>query len=82
MIWTFVIIALWLIVTFLECGLSDHTTYYSAKSQPILTDEEFVALMPDVDANVALTIRQILVDVSGWDQDEIHPETRLADFEL
>lgn len=50
--------------------------------QPCLSDEEFCALLPDVPEEVALKVRGILVDATGWDREEIHPNTRLVEFEL
>ena len=51
-------------------------------AQQEISDEEFCELMPEVDPNVALKVRQVCADVSGWDNDEIHPNTRLIEFEL
>ena len=50
--------------------------------QPCLTDEEFCALMPDVPDHVALGVREALADATGWDREEIHPKTRLIEFDL
>ena len=51
-------------------------------AQPEISDSEFCDLLPEVDPTVALRVRQICSDVSGWDRDEIHPYTRLIEFEL
>lgn len=50
--------------------------------QPSTTDDEFCKMMPDIPPEIALEVRQICADVSGWDRDEIHPNTRLIEFDL
>ena len=50
--------------------------------QPCISDQEYCALMPDVPDEVALRVRAVLVDATGWDSDEIHPDTKLVEFEL
>jgi len=51
-------------------------------AQPSISDEEYCALMPGISREVALGVRDVLVDASGWDREEIHPKTRLIEFEL
>ena len=50
--------------------------------QPCVSDEEFCELLPEVPDEVALRVRDVLVDATGWDSDEIHPDTKLVEFEL
>ena len=50
--------------------------------QPFISDEDFCRLVPEVPEDVALKVRQVLVDATGWDRDEIHPKTKLAEFEM
>ena len=50
-------------------------------SQPCVSDEEFCKLMPEISKEVAMGVRSVLVDVSGWDREEIHPETRIIEFD-
>ena len=50
--------------------------------QPATSDAEFCELMPEIDPELALKVRNICSDVSGWDPDEIHPQTRLVEFEI
>lgn len=49
---------------------------------PDTTDAEFCELMPDVAPEIALKVREICTEVSGWEPEEIHPQTRLVEFEL
>ena len=50
--------------------------------QPCISDDDFCAGIPDVPPELALQVRDVLVDATGWDRDEIHPSTRLVEFEL
>ena len=50
--------------------------------QPCTTDAEFCALMPDIPDDIALKVRGALADAASWDREEIHPNTRLVEFEL
>ncbi|WP_146462629.1 hypothetical protein [Rubripirellula tenax] len=50
--------------------------------QPCITDDEFCALISDVPDEVALKVRDVLTDATGWDREEIHPRTRLVEFDL
>ena len=50
--------------------------------QPEISDAEFCELMPGVDPEIAIKVREICSDVSGWDREEIHPQTRIVEFEL
>ena len=75
---TFVIIVA--LVALLCCYL-EHCKEDRFEAQPCISDEEFCKLMPEVDPQIALKVREILCDVSGWDSNEIHPETRLVEFE-
>ena len=52
----------------------------SIQLQPCVTDDEFCELIPDVSRDVASTVRGVMADASGWDREEIHPETRLVEF--
>lgn len=48
---------------------------------PDQTDGEYMAQMPsDVSDVVALEVRSILVDASGFEPDEIWPDTKLAEL--
>lgn len=47
-----------------------------------LNDEEFCELIDGVDADLALKVRDVLVDATGWEKEEIHPGTRLIEFEF
>ena len=45
------------------------------------SDDQFLARMPpDVSDEVALRVRRMLADVSGFQPDEIWPESRLVDL--
>ena len=74
------IVAVFLAIMCAACGTSSEPPV-SVSPQPSISDEEFCALMPDVRRDVALKVRDILADATGWDRDEIHPKTRLAEFE-
>lgn len=50
--------------------------------QDSVTDERYCKLMPGVPEEIALKVRDVMVEVSGWDRDEIHPDTRIVEFEL
>ena len=77
-----ILICLLLIWIVTQCCLSARLPGGTIVAQPDTTDEEFCGLMPNVPPEVALKVRQILVDATGWDQEEIHPDTRLIEFEL
>ncbi|MEM8671503.1 MAG: hypothetical protein AAGG48_28545 [Planctomycetota bacterium] len=67
---------------FVACERNARERRVGFSSQPCISDEEFCALIPDVPLDVALKVRDVLVDVTGWDREEIHPDTRLVEFEL
>lgn len=67
---------------FAACMLQKSGAPDCFSAQPSISDEEYCALMPGVSREVALGVRDVLVDASGWDRDEIHPKTRLVEFEL
>lgn len=75
---TLVIVAVILLFVF-NCLLSKAVP--SIAPQEFVSDEEFCRLMPDVPENTALKVREILVDATGWERDEIHPHTKLVEFE-
>ena len=50
--------------------------------QPCISDDEFCKLIREVPDSVCMQVRDILVDVSGWDREEIHPDTKLIEFEV
>ena len=50
--------------------------------QPSIADDEFCETLSDVPEDVALKVRRVLADSVGWDKEEIHPNTRLIEFEL
>ena len=52
------------------------------QKQPTIPDQEFCALIPEVHPDVCLTVRRIVSETTGWDQDEIHPDTKLIEFDL
>lgn len=56
-----------------SCGFS---------AQDSTSDDEFCALLPDVPRDIALEVREVLVDATGWGRDEIHPNTRIVEFDL
>lgn len=63
--------------------LFGHSTDSNREKYPITVfSKEYCKLMPDVPEEVALKVRDVLVDVSGWDRDEIHPDTRIVEFDL
>ena len=58
-----------------------HSLDPSIEKQPCVSDEEFCALMPEISEEVALKVRELLCAASGWDRDEIHPNTRIVEFD-
>ncbi len=50
--------------------------------QPTISDQEFCELIPEVHPEVSLTVRRIVSETTGWDQNEVHPDTKLIEFDL
>jgi len=50
--------------------------------QSEISDAEFCAMMPDIDPQIALKVRDVCADVASWNREAIHPHTRLVEFEL
>ena len=50
--------------------------------QPEISDAEFCQSIPDVAPDTALKVREICSDATGWEREEIHPNTKLVEFEL
>jgi hypothetical protein len=49
--------------------------------QEFVDDDEYCRLMPEIPRDTALRVREGLVDATGWDREEIHPQTKLIEFE-
>ena len=77
------LIALGILAFALECA--DRIVAASAQAlaeQPpdrFVSDEEFLAAIPDVPENVALGVRQVLADTLLIHPNSIHPGDRLID---
>lgn len=76
------IAAIVLVIVLVRCSQHALEARVGFSPQPCITDEEYCRLMPDVSNEVALKVRAILSDATGWDCEEIHPKTRLVEFEL
>ena len=82
-LWIVIGIAISLIIgrCIVESQLADYEKL-GIEPQPMLSDDEYLALLSDIPPEIALGVRDALVDATGWDREEIHPETRLIEFEL
>ncbi len=81
MIWVIVIaIVGWFVAE--RIGIALGMIERPIEPQPCLSDDEFCRLLGDVSPDVALRVRGVLTDATGWDRDEIHPQTRLIEFEI
>ena len=82
MIWiVLAFFAIWLVM---RCVIETSKEIQSAAGispQPLITDQEFCELMPHVSKDVAMKVRGIMADVSGWEREEIHPDTKIIEFE-
>lgn len=58
-----------------------HSLAPSIDKQPSISDAEYCALMPEISEEVALKVREVLCDATGWDREEIHPNTRIVEFD-
>lgn len=79
------IVAVCLAVLFMSCLRESRRTLEQQVgfvAQPEISDDEFCQLLPDVDPAVALKVREICADVAGWEREEVHPDTRIIEFEL
>ena len=76
------IFVLMIVIVIFQCLRSSTQKYADFTPQPEVNDEQFCALMPEVSEDVAMKVRDVLTDVSGWDREEIHPQTRIAEFEM
>ena len=75
------VVAILVAVLLVCCAFSEPPGMEEIEPQPCVTDREFCCLLPEVSDEVCMKVRDVLVDVSGWDREEIHPETRLIEFE-
>ena len=80
-----ILVALALAILFVRCvrePVRDLEEQVGFSAQPEISDSEYCELIPNVDPEIALKVREVCAEVSGWDQDEIHPDTRIVEFEL
>jgi len=77
-----ILIAMGILALFLK-GVLDSVdasaSFYELQPHRYVSDEEFLAAMPDVPEHVALGVRQVLADVLLIDPHSIHPADRLID---
>ena len=82
MLWVPIAIVASLIACCLLSVLSERQSLAEIEPQPSVSDEEFCELLPEVPREVSMKVRSVMVDVSGWDREEIHPNTRIIELEL
>lgn len=79
MIWIFIVVVVLIVLCVCQHSSQSEIEF---EPQPCVTDEEFCELMPEISPDIALRVRAVIADSTGWDREEIHPGTKIIEFEL
>ena len=78
---TFITLATWAVWSFMKSENDQSNRLEVEFSSTHDSDAEYLRRMPSsVSRETAIKVRRILANVSGWDDDEIWPETLLGDM--
>jgi hypothetical protein len=86
MTWIFTLIAWTLVVwLFIKCCVTEQSRLeqrFGFSKQDDVSETDYCELMNDIPKETALTVRGVLADVTGWEPEEIHPQTKIIEFEI